>query len=144
MAMRSLEINKQRTTRVTLGGINVQYPITKLIITGKKTVETRTYPLPELYVGKEVFLVETPGTQGKFKARIIAIVKFSQSFHYRTKKEFYADFPLHQVSPDSPWAWTTSKKKWGWPVEVVKVLKTPVVVKKKKGIKYTKKITISF
>ncbi len=120
-----------------LSGINIQFPISQLIVEGRKVVETRTYPIPAKYINQEMVLVETPGKKGKFKARMIAIVKFGESFRYENRKQFYADSGRHCVTPESVWAWTDSKGKWGWPVTVVKVFKTPISPKKRTGIQYT-------
>jgi hypothetical protein len=123
-------------------GVNIQWPISSLILSGEKTIETRTYPIPQSYVGCEMVLIETPGPNGNFKARIVAIVKFGKSFKYKSKKHFYKDMQYHKVSPDSPWAWN-EKPKWGWPIEVVKKLKVPVTFARKKGIRYTKDVSLS-
>jgi hypothetical protein len=122
-------------------GINIQWPISDLIINGEKIIETRTYSLPEKYLNQEMLLIETPGRNGKFKARIIAIIKFTQSFKYTSKKVFYSDVKRHCVSKDSKWAWT-DKPKWGWEVKVIKKLNKPITFKGNKGIVYTKNIEI--
>ena len=121
-------------------GVNIQWPISQLIISGEKTVETRTYPIPEKYLNKEIALVETPGRLGKFKARVIAIIKFTKSFQYKDKEDFYMDIDRHKVSPESNWAWK-EKPKWGWEVEVTRVLENPILCKSK-GIVYRSGITI--
>ena len=100
-------------------GINIQWPISQSIFLGDKTIETRTYPLPQKYLNQEMLLVETPGPKGKFKARIIAIIKFTTCFKYKSKKSFYEDYSRHLVDKDSPWSWQ-EKDKYGWRVEVVK------------------------
>ena len=130
-------------TTKTYTGINIQYPISQLIIENKKTIETRTYPIPPNYLGQEMALIETPGKTGKFKARIIAIIKFTDCFQYKSKKEFYAQSNLHCVTQDSIWAWHNGKK-WGWPVKVIKILQKPIELKKRGGIKYTKDLALEF
>lgn len=120
----------------TYTGINIQFPISDLIISGQKTIETRTYPIPAAYVGKEMAIIETPGAKGEFKARIIGTVIFGDSFQYRSKIEFYKDSIKHKVTPDSPWKWA-DKPKYGWPIIKVKKLKEPKEAPKKKGIRYT-------
>jgi hypothetical protein len=70
-------------------GINIQFPISRLIIEGQKIIETRTYPIPPDFVGKEMLLIETPGRPKKFQARIIAVIKFKESFKYKSKTDFY-------------------------------------------------------
>lgn len=118
-------------------GINVQYPISELILRGVKTIETRTYPIPKDFIGKEMVLIETPGKRGKFKARIRAIVVFSKCFQYESAKSFYRDGDRHHVTPTSEWAWKPGKPKWGWEVKIKKILKEPIPTSKKKGIVYT-------
>ena len=65
-------------------GINIQTPWSELLINGDKSVETRSYPLPEKYMGEELALIETPGRYGRFKARIIGTITFSHSFKLLT------------------------------------------------------------
>lgn len=125
----------------SLPAINIQYPISHLILAGEKIVETRTYPLPEKYIGKDLFLIETPGKKGKFKARVVGIIRFTKSFRYESKKEFYRDFKRHQVDETSPWAWS-EKPKWGWPIESIRSIDCRPF-KEKTGIVFTKKVTIT-
>ena len=87
----------------------------------EKIIETRTYPLPERLKGIELAFIETPGKKGKFKSRVVAIIKFSDSFEYKTKKEFYADIEKHKVAKNSDWAWK-DKSKHGWIIESLEVL----------------------
>ena len=122
-------------------GINIQWPISEDITSGEKVIETRTYPIPEKYIGEDVLLIETPGKKGKFKARITAIVRFTECFEYKNKKQFYADVDKHLVDKNSDWAWK-DKGKWGWKVKVIKVFKKPLDAPKKKGIKYTSNISL--
>jgi hypothetical protein len=56
---------------------------------------------------------------------------------------FYRDKKLHCVDENSLWAWNPEKGKWGWPVEVIKVLAQPLPVTKRIGIKYTKNILLA-
>lgn len=125
----------------TYTGINIQWPISREIISGKKIVETRTYPLPEKYLGKEMLLIETPGSAGKFKSRIVAIIKFTESFRYPSMRAFYADHLSHLVDKKSPWAWK-DKPKWGWKIGSVKPISPPIDYPKPKGIIYTKDISL--
>lgn len=121
-------------------GLNIQFPISREILSGRKTVETRTYPLPKSYIGKILLLIETPGKNGKFKARIVGKICFSNCFLYSSKAAFYRDSYKHLVTPDSPWAWT-DKPKWGWIIESVERLSKPVPAGRI-GIKYTKNIQL--
>lgn len=122
-------------------GINIQWPISELILSGEKTVETRTYPLPEKYLNVEMLLIETPGKHGKFKARARAIITFSKCIKYKDKKTFEKDFSRHKVEDDSIWAWK-EKEKYGWEIKSIKTIPSIDLSNIKKGIVYTKNITI--
>jgi hypothetical protein len=122
-------------------GVNIQYPISESIVLGKKTIETRTYPLPNKYLNTEMLLVETPGATGNFRARIVAIIKFTACIAYANKHQFYKDVSKHLVSPDSVWAWT-DKPKFGWKVELVRAIDPPKIVRKRKGIVFTTNLVL--
>ena len=115
-------------------GINIQWPISQDILSGKKTIETRTYKLPDHYLNVDMAMVETPGPKGRFKARIVAIIRFTSCFPYKNKKEFYEDYDRHLVDKNSDWAWK-DKPKWGWKLEIVSNIK-PSVLCKQRGIIY--------
>ena len=123
-------------------GLNVQFPISRLILDGSKTIETRTYPLPKAYVEKEIILIETPGKKENFKARMIAIVVFGESFKYKSKRNFYLDQKSHHVSPSSQWRWQPEKPKWGWPVLSVRRLPVEQLAPSNRGIKFSKEIEV--
>jgi hypothetical protein len=133
-------MKKDKTKRVYTG-INIQYPISQLILSGEKTIETRTYPVPKKYLGKELLIIETPGKSGRFKSRIVAIVQFDSCFQYKNSKDFYADAAKHGVSSDSPWAWNSEKPKWGWIIGKVKRLPA-TQLNRQPGIVFSKNIEI--
>jgi hypothetical protein len=118
-------------------GINIQFPISRLILSGEKTIETRTYPIPPAYVGKELVIIETPGKTGKFKARMIGLVTFGESFQYPSKAAFYRDAKRHRVTPDSLWAWQEGAPKWGWPIIKVKAFEVERLLQKRAGIRFS-------
>ena len=126
----------------TYTGINIQWPISELILSGKKTIETRTYPIPPKYLNQEMILIETPGRHGKFKSRMRAFIVFTGCFQYDDATSFYRDSKHHAVTPDSDWAWDKSKGKWGWKVKVIKVFDEPIPLQKRTGIKFSKNIKI--
>lgn len=128
-------------TKKTYTGINIQWPISREILAGRKSIETRFYPIPPKYLNQEMLLIETPGKQGEFKSRIAATIKFIKCFKYKDPKSFYADYPRHRVNKNSPWAWK-DKPKWGWYVEVVKAISPSIPFLGKKGIIYTKNILL--
>ena len=121
-------------------GINIQFPISRLILDGNKTIETRTYPIPRHYIGQEMVVIETPGKEGKFKARMVGIIVFGESFQYTNEKSFYKDQLKHCVAPDSIWKWNENNEKWGWPIQSVRRFKAPLQLQKRSGIKFSKGI----
>jgi hypothetical protein len=128
------------TKRRVIPGINIQWPWSQLLLSGEKTIETRTYAIPEKYIGQELALIETPGPHGKKKAgidkaRIIGVICFDASKQYRSKEEWDADRKLHQVDVDDPqYAFKKTKPKHGWPVISVKNLAKPLPAPKRRGI----------
>lgn len=128
--------------RKIIPGINIQWPISELILSGAKTIETRKYPIPQRFIGKKLALIETPGSNGKFKARIRGIIIFDASFEYIDEEEFYKDSMRHKVNPGSKWQWSTSAKKFGWPVRVVKVYARPIPPPKKRGIIFARECAV--
>jgi len=120
-----------------LPGINIQFPISRLILSGDKTIETRTYPIPKKYIGKDLALVETPGPKGQFKARIIGVVRFSRCFKYESETAFYKDSKRHRVTPRSPWKWRNDRPKWGWQIDFMEPLDKEVPLQKRPGIVFT-------
>jgi len=119
-------------------GLTIQAPISRLILDGSKSVETRTYPLSEKYVGKVMALIETPGPGREFKSRVIGLITFSRCFRYKNEEEFYEDYARHRVDAKSPWAWSNKKPKWGWEISHVEPISPPRKLKKRPGIVYTK------
>lgn len=119
-------------------GINIQTPWSELLINGDKSVETRSYHLPEKYMGEELALIETPGRYGRFKARIIGTITFSHSFKYPDQKAWQHDYNRHCVETNDPlYNWKDDKPKYGWVVSKVKKFKNPVDITKRKGIIFT-------
>lgn len=128
--------------KATYPGINIQYPISQLILSGLKTIETRTYPIPEIYTGVDLLLIETPGASGNFSARIVGKIRFDRSFKYRSSEHFYADKNKHYVDENSPWKWDDLKGKWGWPILYINTFDESIIAPEKKGIKFTRDIEL--
>ena len=124
-------------------GINIQTPWSELLINGDKSVETRSYPLPEKYMGEELALIETPGRYGRFKARIIGTITFSHSFKYPDQKAWQDDYNRHCVAVDDPiYNWKDDKPKYGWVVSKVTKFDKPLDIRKRKGIIFTSGIKL--
>jgi hypothetical protein len=135
--------NVQR--KLVYPAINIQAPWAELLLSGKKTVETRFYPLPKKYQGVEMLILETPGKAGRFKKRIVGIIKFGEPFKYVSATEFYQDSKRHLVTEeDKAVAWRAGKgrPKWGWPVLSVTRISLPLPTNVRCGIVFTKQISI--
>lgn len=122
-----------------ISGINIQWPWSELIISGQKTIETRSYALPQKHLGKPLALIETPGKKGKKagvkEARIIGIVIFSQSYQYSNKEHWIKDKKHHLVSEnDINFSFHSDKEKWAWVIQSIKKFPSPKKAPAKKGI----------
>lgn len=118
-----------KKTKMT--GLNVQWPWSKLLVSGEKTVETRSYPLPDKFKDVDLALVETPGPIGRLKknnirTKIIGSIRFSGSFQYESYEDWLMDFDRHRVpKEDSVFGYRSGMPKWGWIVSSVKELESP-------------------
>jgi len=120
-------------------GLNIQIPWSTLLINGDKSVETRSYHLPEKYVGVELALIETPGKYGRFKSRITGTITFSHSFQYPDKQSWVDDYNRHKVEEvDKFYSWNPNKPKYGWVVSDIVKFDEPIDAPKRKGIIFTK------
>jgi len=121
-------------------GINIQWPWSQLIISGKKTVETRGYPLPESKKNIPIALIETPGPTGKreagiSKARIIGVIEFTGCIAYSSLSKWRKDFKQHRVPIDDPdYRLLPGKVRYGWVTKVIKNFSKPKEAPRKKGI----------
>lgn len=98
-------------------GLNIQAPWASLLINGRKSVETRSYPLPKKYEGVPLAVIETPGGK-KFKSRIIGTITFSHCFRYSNENQWKNDYNRHYVRQDDIYGWN-DKPKYGWVVSNV-------------------------
>lgn len=121
---------------VKLPGLAIRFPFASMIVEGKKTIETRTYPIPEKYIGQKIWVIET-GNSNAGRSKIIGWVIFDESFAYSSESKFRKDVRKHHVVQNGDWDWTPAKKKWGWPVRKYGKLPTPGYPSKRVGIKFT-------
>lgn len=125
-----------------LPGLNIQQPWAALMLSGKKTVETRFYPIPDKYLDVPLAIIETPGKTGNFKSRIVGAVIFSDCYQYKSEQDFRKDAKRHLISNGDQFDWTSDKRKWAWVIREVKALKNPVPAPSKRGIIWTSKIEL--
>jgi hypothetical protein len=107
--------------------INIQWPWSQLIMSGKKTVELRKYPLPKKLINKPLLLIETPGPKGKKyagikRAKIIGIVVFECPIKYKNKNACISSVNDHLVHPSilEP---RQNSEFWAWKVKKIKKIK---------------------
>ena len=119
-------------------GLNVQSPWSTLLINGQKSVETRSYRLPQRLEGVELALIETPGKSAKFKSRIIGTITFASCVQYSSKEHWVSDESRHKVDiNDKTYGWKDNPK-FGWIVKSVKKFENPIDPPAKRGIIYAK------
>lgn len=123
-----------------LPGINIQYPWSQLLLSGKKTVETRFYPIPKKYTNVPLALIETPGKSGNFQARVVGIIRFERCYKYESERAFRSDESRHLLKNGADFDWETGKEKWAWCVLEVKSLPTAIPAPKRRGIIWTSSV----
>ncbi|MBX9765890.1 MAG: hypothetical protein K2X47_01345 [Bdellovibrionales bacterium] len=123
-------------------GINIQWPWSEMLLSGKKTVETRGYKLPDHYIGKPLALIETKNPNRKGKAKIIGVIRFEKSYLYETKTAWLKEKERHLVTPDDEsFGFKATKPKWGWPVVEVFPIES-VNPPRRRGIIFASSCTI--
>lgn len=129
---------------LTLPGVNIQAPWAQELISGRKRIETRFYPLPTKWIGQPLAIIETPGKAGRFKRRIAGLVIFGQSWCYADRAAFTRDREKHRVKTDDPvFGWRdASKPKWAWPVRWVMPYQQPLPPDFRAGMRYARAVEI--
>jgi hypothetical protein len=90
-------------------------------------------------------IIETPGKSGGFKARVVGIVTFGESFPYENEAQFYRDSKRHLVeksSPDFTWSSGNGKTKWGWPIVSICRYEKELPAELRRGIIFTQAIPL--
>lgn len=132
----------------SIPGINIQWPWSRLLLSGEKTIETRSYRLPAHYQNAPLALIETPGPLGKksadiTSARIVGLICFSDSFRYSSKSSWTADFVRHRVPANDPtFSFSNGHEKWGWEVVSVAKFDSPISPPTRRGIVFSSKCEI--
>ena len=129
---------------VTLPGMHIQAPWAEAIVSGRKVIETRFYPMPRKWIGQPLAIIETPGKARHFKRRIAGLVLFEPSWCYADKAAFARDCAKHLVDPDDRlFGWREDgKPKWAWPIRWVEVYQQPLPADFRAGIRYARAVEI--
>ena len=107
--------------------LEMQHPFSVLVVSGKKTIETRSYPLPDALLNVKIWIIESekgragvsalPSTfplQETTKVRQIGWVTFNKCIEYKSKEEFESDAGKHLVDPNSGYGWNDERPMFGW------------------------------
>ena len=140
-------------SELSLRGINIQYPFSRLILSGVKTVEVRTYRLGDRNLGganEDLFLIETPGSKNlkgalldrrypiglpPSVAQVIGIVRFSSSEQYANKPTSRYQWHMpswnkhrskHRIKEGGHYDWNRKDAMYAWHVDNVQPFSEPV------------------
>lgn len=124
------------TKKTQLPGINIQRPWAELLTKGDKTIETRSYPIPQKYMNRPLAIIETPGDVGGRIRRVVGIITFSGCFRYENSRQFNKDYRKHRVPKESKFHWDNrqGRDKWGWIVKSVKQMEQELPEEFRTGI----------
>ncbi|KAK3288024.1 hypothetical protein CYMTET_4480 [Cymbomonas tetramitiformis] len=107
-------------------GFHCQYPWSRYLLSGQKTVETRGYQLPVMYENQDIAIIETPGPTGRRKnvrRGIIGTIRFGHCFEYASEEEWLQDQARHLIEPgDQQLGWKAGRRRLGWTVIGTKAL----------------------
>ena len=144
---------------LSLGGLNIQWPFSQLILAGAKKVEVRKQALP--YVARaneEMWLVETTnatladavveGVDLPAKppcAQIVGTITFAPSTPYDDRETFRADVSRHRIAEGSAHDWAGGGPRHAWHISSYRRLVTPIPYPGRKAmVGWTKKSPKSF
>ena len=113
--------------------LEVQSPFSRLILSGKKTIETRAYPFPLDLIGSSIILCESlQGSdgvsrvadevhQGQEGLSLIGEIFISSSKEYQSQIEWDRDAEKHQVPKGSSYDWSPTEcgRRYAWQIERV-------------------------
>lgn len=118
--------------------LEVQQPYADLILSGDKTVETRTYALPAEFVGRKIHILRSPaGAAGrsavpdavapeaaaKLGLDVVGWASFGSCAPYPDEAAWRADRAAHCVDVDAPaYGWPAEGVIYAWRVDAVEAL----------------------
>jgi len=116
-------------------GLEMQRPWARMVLDGRKRIETRSYNLPPALLGRKIFILESQmGNLGSVCSGIGNIVKLGDletsdikcigwcvihhTFKYSTRLQFESDYQRHCVAADSNFGWKEGEEKvvYGWEI----------------------------
>ena len=132
--------------KLSLRGLNIQWPFSQLILAGAKKTEVRSHVLGDkphiARSGEVMWLIETPGPSANantnavaedvaigprpHKAQIVGTTTFSHSEQYANLIDFRADATQHCIREGGEKDWTDSKHRHAWRIGAVRSLAKPI------------------
>ncbi len=103
-------VNIRVTTTMTCPGLNVKAKWASLLLNGRKTIEARTYNLFHSLRDRPVWIIETPDTQRKTKAKITGFIEFGNAQEYSSYTAFRNDAHQHLIAANTHFDWKNQKK----------------------------------
>lgn len=107
--------------------LEMQHPFSGLVVSGKKTIETRAYPLPDALLNVKIGIMQSAKGQDGVSAlpssfplqkstglTRIGWVTFNKCIEYKSRKEFESDAEKHLVDPNSGYGWNDERPMFGW------------------------------
>jgi hypothetical protein len=132
---KSATANSRQMSDWSLGnyGLEVQEPWARLILDGKKTIETRGYALPEALWNQKIWILEAKvGERGPGCSSVDDVIHlqnntndiitcigwcvFDRIFRYNTRLQFESDLDQHLVPSTCKFAFNEHKDVYGWVV----------------------------
>jgi len=99
--------------------VYVRTPDEMLLLSGKKTIETATFSLPERFTNIPLYIQNE-------KRQIGGTITFSGSKRYQTLEEFEEDNNKHLVPPSSKFHFNNRIRTYGWIVSRVEKFDSPI------------------
>ena len=139
--------------QLTMRGLNIQYPFSRLIMLGAKTIEARTYALGHrsiAHAGEEMFLIETLGSKRSKPAvvgdlsigappdhaQVMGTVSFRSSSKYTCLSAWRNDRLKHRIQEGSKYDWNGTGEMHAWGVGKVQRFSRPVAAGSKTQVGY--------
>jgi hypothetical protein len=117
-------------------GLEMQQPYSDLLVDGSKSIESRSYPLPEALLDTKIEILQSEKGQDGVSSvpnrvalhnssdnssspllKRIGWVTFSKCIQYTSCEEFEADREKHLVHPNSGYCWNYERPMFGWVVK---------------------------
>ena len=111
--------------------LEVQHPWSDLLLSRRKSVETRTYPFPPWLIGERIHVLQSPpGTpgvsavpdevySGDTRFPLAGWIVVGECFRYESRQSWESDAARHCIPTDEAGAygWSDEREIYGWVIE---------------------------